>query len=139
MINCLISDCAGRHTTHVPAGGAAKRFILFNNKSKTNVAFLCCLPAWGPCAGAGQWHLAGTRFPARREQVPDVPYLPGTPGWELGGGEGVGMEGGREGTRLLRNATQFTQELCVACHSLGKNRTGNQGTPSPAIAPTPPR
>lgn len=39
MINCLISDCAGRHTTHVPAGGAAKRFILFNNKSKTNVAF----------------------------------------------------------------------------------------------------
>lgn len=39
MINCLISDCAGRHTTHVLAGGTAKRFILFNNKSKTNVAF----------------------------------------------------------------------------------------------------
>lgn len=39
MINCLISNCAGRHTTHVTAGGAATRFILFNNRSKTNVAF----------------------------------------------------------------------------------------------------
>lgn len=47
MINCLISDCAGRHTTHVPAGGAAKRFILFNNKSKTNGG----LPLQPACMG----------------------------------------------------------------------------------------
>lgn len=65
MINCLISDCAGRHTTHVPAGGAAKRFMLFNNKSKTNVAFppAACLHG-ASRTGAGQWHLARTRIPA---------------------------------------------------------------------------
>lgn len=86
MINCLISDCEGRHTTHVPAGGAAKRFILFNNKSKTNVAFLRCLPAWGPRARAGQWHLARTRSPARRrEQVPDMPS------WHFRAGIRVGV------------------------------------------------
>lgn len=69
MINCLISNCAGRHTTHVPAGGAAERFILFNNKSKTNVAF-CPLPAcMGPPAQrAGQWHLARARVPSTRQE-----------------------------------------------------------------------
>lgn len=60
MINCLISNCAGRHTTHVPAGGAAKRFILFNNKSKINVAFHPLPVRIGPSAGAGQWHPART-------------------------------------------------------------------------------
>lgn len=58
MINCLISNCAGRHTTHVPAGGAAKRFILFNNKSKINVAFPPLPVRIGPPAGAGEWHPA---------------------------------------------------------------------------------
>ena len=77
MINCLISDCAGRHTTHVPGGGTAKRFMLFNNKSKTNVAFppAACLHG-ASRARAGQWHLARTSIPAgMREQVLD--HLPG--------------------------------------------------------------
>lgn len=40
------------------------------------MAFLCCLPAWGPWARAGQGHLARTRIPAgRREQVLDTSGL----------------------------------------------------------------
>lgn len=64
MINCLISDCAGRHTTHVPAGGTAKRFILFNNKSKTNVAFhpAACLHE-APFTKAGQLARNNGRLP----------------------------------------------------------------------------
>ena len=78
MINCLISNCAGRHTTHVPAGGAAKSFILFNNKSKTNVAFHS-LPACishrspTPHARAGQWHLVGRQRSQKEETGAGLP------------------------------------------------------------------
>ena len=123
MINCLISDCARRHMTHIPAGGAAKRFMLFHNKSKTNVAFpTAACPHGASCTGAGQWHLARTRIPARRrEQVLD--HLPGLfrAGVRVGGGLGAGVEWKkREGKRLPRNAAPITQELCVGVHILGK-------------------
>lgn len=90
MINCLISNCAGRHTTHVPAGGAAERFILFNNKSKTNVAF-CPLPAcMGPPAQrAGQWHLARARVPSTRQEGAGAEL----PSWQVRIGIRVGTGG----------------------------------------------
>jgi hypothetical protein len=76
MINCFISDCAGRHTTHIPAGSAVKIFILFNNKSKTNVAFhpAACLygvPHTKTGRGSGahkkHHHLAGRISAGRKE------------------------------------------------------------------------
>lgn len=103
MINCLISDYAGRHTTHVPAGGAAKRFMLFNNKSKTSVAFppAACLHG-ASRARAGQWHLARTIPARRRERVLD--HLPGLfrAGVRIGGGVGAGV--GMEEERVKETA-----------------------------------
>lgn len=49
----------------------------------------------------------------------------------------VGTEGEREGRRLLRNTTQFTQELRVGIHFLRKRaKPRNQETPIVAIALT---
>lgn len=58
-------------------------------------------------------------------------------GWEQGWG-GCWNGRGREGKRLLRNATRFTQELCVGVRVLGK-RTTSQETPVLAIALALPR
>lgn len=92
MINCLISDCAGRHTTHVPAGGAAKRFILFNNKSKTVVAVYplpACTEPLGLAQGSGIWPEQGFQ-PKEEAGV-------GLPSWhfKVGGSDGAGT-GARE-------------------------------------------
>ena len=106
MINCLISDCAGRHTTHVPAGGAAKRFMLFNNKSKTNVALppAACLHG-APRARAGQWHLA--RRDSSLKEAPGAGSFPGISrlglGWEQGWGRVLEWKRERDCSEMQHN------------------------------------
>ena len=138
MINCLISDCAGRHTTHVPGGGTAKRFMLFNNKSKTNVAFppAACLHG-ASRARAGQWHLARTSIPAgMREQVLD--HLPGLfrAGVRIGGRmrAGVGMEEERGKEAAQKCNTGYSGAVCGCSHPGKENTTRSQETRIPARA-----
>lgn len=144
MINYLISNYAGRHTTHVPAGGAAERFILFNNKSKTNVAFYPLSACMGPLAQrAGQWHLARTRIPSTRKEGAGA----GLPSWHFRTGVKVGAgvrwcwNGSKErGNKIAQKGnTIYSGTTCG--HSLPEKekRTRNQEAPILAMVLTLPR
>lgn len=115
MINCLISNCAGRHTTQVPAGGAAKRFILFNSRSKTNVAFHplpACMGPLGPEQGRGTYR--GALVPAWHFRT----------GVSLGVGGGDHWKGSRQREHEIAQKckTVSPRTVCMGIH-FPRNRT----------------